>query len=154
MDAREAKKWLVEHHDNLAFTYRWHPVDSARWDELAALLADFAAAHSAQVEAELRQLGDEVNGINPRCGHEWKFTDRKGDEFESCTKCDLGAAEAELVKLRAAMRLLDVAITAGQTCPVCGFGVVHAMSCKVSEFITAERLKSYEALGETVPEEK
>jgi len=54
-------------------------------------------------DKEIVRLGDAMHGIAP-CGHEWKFVDRRGDEFEECIKCELDRSEADNKALLEALR--------------------------------------------------
>ena len=54
-------------------------------NELLRVQAQLTASRTKceRLKSEL----DRFNGIAP-CGHEWKFVDRRGDEFQECLQCE------------------------------------------------------------------
>ena len=53
-----------------------------------------------EIQQLQQSLAEAQHGIKPGCGHEWRFTDSRGDEFEECTKCVLELAVNGLTELR------------------------------------------------------
>jgi hypothetical protein len=60
----------------------------------------------ADHEAEVGKVYDEFHGFAP-CGHEWKFTDRRGDEFHECFECTREQYANLITSLRAKVMALE-----------------------------------------------
>ena len=84
------------------------------------LCDDFAFGLADEIDtmrlklAKMESALDSFNGIAP-CGHEWKFTDSRGDEFQECVQCIRDVAEAKLAELKAANNELRALNVAGKT---------------------------------------
>jgi hypothetical protein len=86
MDAQEAKKWLDAKYGNDSSPFI---EDDDLINAVAQDLTEFAAAHSAQVEAELREKDEQIATIIAEDAH-----------GEASWILKYTTAEAELVKLR------------------------------------------------------
>lgn len=97
-----AREWLEEklRNSDSAIFRRYGFTVEAAIELLDAYTASLRSSHQKEIERLTVGL-DQMNGINPACGHEWKFTDARGDEFEECIKCELAEARREIETLKA-----------------------------------------------------
>lgn len=95
-DSRDVEQ-VIASCENLRKELHEQLIEDRRQLKLAADLRAALAQKTRECQ-ELRNALDRFNGIAP-CGHEWKFVDRRGDEFQECFQCQveqLGRQVAEL----------------------------------------------------------
>jgi hypothetical protein len=92
--AEEAESALDAAYQVIKDTYSQEDIDAHVFEE-----KNLKSALAAE-----RQVLESLNGINPACGHEWRYTDHRGDELAECYACRAESGEGKLKTLQAALR--------------------------------------------------